>query len=69
MTAIIRLLALILSVFIFLPSAGYTGEIEKQDTQSCLLSATVLSDMHMESNSRERHERIGKTLQAAKRCF
>ncbi|MBR6780827.1 MAG: metallophosphoesterase [Clostridia bacterium] len=68
MTAIIRLLALILSVFIFLPSAGYTGEIEKQDTQACLLSATVLSDMHMESNSRERHERIGKTLQAAKQA-
>ncbi len=66
MNSIIRLLALIISVFIFLPTGSIPEKIEKADAETCLLSATVLSDMHMESNSKERHERIGKTLEAAK---
>lgn len=66
MAAIIRLLALMLSVFIFLPVGTAPSAIEKTDAENCLLSAAVLSDLHMESNNSERHQRIGGVLQSAK---
>ncbi len=68
MTVIMRLIALVISVFLFLPMGAVPEKIEKQDAENCLLSATVLSDLHMESNSRERHQRIGGVLQAAKQA-
>lgn len=68
MAAIMRLLALVISVFLFFPTGAIPAQIEKTDAENCLLSATVLSDLHMESNSRERHQRIGGVLQAAKQA-
>ena len=63
----IKTLALMLSLIIFSPFvASPTPEIEKTDAQSCLLSATVLSDLHMEGTNPERHKRVGGVLNAAK---
>lgn len=65
MATLIRFLAIVFSVLLFFPTGSSSVEIGKEDEQNCLLSATVLADLHMESNSRERHQRIGSILQTA----
>lgn len=63
-----KTLAIFLSVFIFLPIGNAPEAIEKTDAESCLLSATVLSDLHMEGTNPERHKRVGNVLRSAKRA-
>jgi 3',5'-cyclic AMP phosphodiesterase CpdA len=60
-----KTLALVLSLFIFMPFGTTPDAIEKTDAENCLLSATVLSDLHMEGNNSTRHKRVGGVLQAA----
>ena len=60
-----RTLAILLTFFIFLPLGGAPEAIEKKDAENCLLSATVLSDLHMEGNNTSRHLRVGNVLRAA----
>lgn len=61
----IKAIAMLMSLFIFFPG-GTAPEIEKADAGSCLLSATILSDLHMEGNNLDRHKRVGGVLYAAK---
>ena len=60
-----KALALLISLVIFYP-IGTPAEIEKTDPDNCLLSATVLSDLHMEGTNLQRHKRVGGVLRAAK---
>ncbi len=63
----LKTIALILTVFIFIPSGAVPGEIAKADEENCLLTATVLSDLHMEGNNTSRHKRVGGVLYAAEK--
>ena len=63
----IKAIALLISIFLFFPTVG-APEIEKTDAENCILSATVLSDLHMEGNNSERHKRVGGVLYAAKQA-
>ncbi len=60
-----KTIAVLLSFVIFFSFGGSVGVIEKTDEENCLLSATVLSDLHMEGNNTERHKRVGNVLRAA----
>lgn len=62
---LMKAIALCLSIVVFMPFDATPGAIEKTDADSCLLSATVLSDLHMEGNNTERHKRVGNVLRAA----
>lgn len=68
MSAFIKAVALLISFVIFFPLGGTPEAIEKADKENCLLSATVLSDLHMEGNNPERHKRIGGVLYSAKQA-
>ena len=63
-----KTLAIFLSIFIFFPIGSTPDTIDKTDAESCLISATVLSDLHMEGTNPERHKRVGNVLRAAKRA-
>ena len=64
---IIKALSLLMSLIIFFPiGTAPVSPIEKTDAENCLLSATVLSDLHMEGNNADRHKRVGGVLNAAK---
>ena len=63
-----KTLAIFLSIFIFFPIGSAPEAIEKTDAENCLISATVLSDLHMEGTNPERHKRVGNVLRAAKRA-
>lgn len=60
-----KALALLISLVIFIP-VGTPAVIEKTDQDNCLLSATVLSDLHMEGTNLQRHKRVGGVLRQAK---
>ena len=62
---LMKTLAMIISFVIFLP-VGTPAVIEKTDPDNCLLSATILSDLHMEGTNLERHKRVGGVLREAK---
>ena len=60
--------ALLVSLVIFIPTGAAPEAIEKTDAENCLLSATVLSDLHMEGNNFDRHKRVGGVLYAAEKA-
>lgn len=67
--AFMKAIAILLSLFIFSPIGMPSApSIEKTDAESCLLSATVLSDLHMEGNNSDRHKRAGNVLNAARKA-
>ena len=67
--AFIKTLAFLISFIIFTPFGANTAPvIEKTDAESCVLSATILSDLHMEGTNPERHKRNGGVLSAAKKA-
>ncbi len=63
-----KTLALVMSLFIFMPLGSTPEAIDKTDAENCLLSATILSDLHMEGTNPERHKRDGGVLRAAKQA-
>ncbi len=63
-----KAIALFISFFIFIPIGSAPGTIEKTDAENCLLSATILSDLHMEGNNTSRHKRVGNVLRAAEKA-
>lgn len=63
-----KALALVMSLFIFMPFGTATEAIDKTDAENCLLSATILSDLHMEGNNTQRHKRVGGVLYAAEKA-
>lgn len=63
-----KTLALVMSLFIFMPLGSTPETIDKTDAENCLLSATILSDLHMEGTNPERHKRVGGVLRAAKQA-
>lgn len=62
---LMKAIALCMSIVIFMPFGSTHEAIEKTDAENCLLSATILSDLHMEGNNTERHKRVGNVLRAA----
>ena len=62
---LMKAIALCISFIIFMPFGTVPETIEKTDAENCLLSATILSDLHMEGTNPERHKRVGNVLQAA----
>lgn len=63
-----KAIALFMSFFIFMPIGSAPAAIEKTDADNCILSATVLSDLHMEGNNSVRHKRVGNILRAAEKA-
>ena len=63
-----KAIALLVSLVIFIPVGAAPEAIEKTDAENCLLSATVLSDLHMEGTNPERHKRVGGVLYAAEKA-
>ena len=63
-----KAIALLVSLVIFIPMGAAPEAIEKTDAENCLLSATVLSDLHMEGTNPERHKRAGGVLYAAEKA-
>ncbi|MBO5936677.1 MAG: metallophosphoesterase [Clostridia bacterium] len=63
-----KAIALLVSLVIFIPVGAALEAIEKTDAENCLLSATVLSDLHMEGTNPERHKRVGGVLYAAEKA-
>ena len=64
----IKTIAVLISFFIFYPLGPAPEVIEKTDAENCLLSATILSDLHMEGTNLERHKRDGGVLYAAEKA-
>ena len=67
-TLFMKAIAVLVSFVIFMPFGTSTEAIEKTDEENCLLSATILSDLHMEGTNPERHKRVGGVLQAAEKA-
>ena len=63
-----KTIALCISFLIFIPFGSSPEVIEKTDPENCILSATILSDLHMEGNNTTRHKRIGGVLYAAEKA-
>ncbi len=63
-----KAIAVLVSFVIFMPFGTSPEAIEKTDAENCLLSATILSDLHMEGTNPERHKRVGGVLQAAEKA-
>ena len=63
-----KTIALFIASFIFFTFGSTPKVIEKTDAENCLLSATVLSDLHMEGNNSDRHKRVGGVLHAAEKA-
>ena len=60
--------ALFISMLIFIPLGTTPETIQKTDSENCILSATVLSDLHMEGNNSQRHKRVGGVLYTAEKA-
>lgn len=65
---IMKAIALLISFVIFVPFGVSNDVPQKADPENCLLSATVLSDLHMEGTNPERHKRVGSVLYGAKKA-